>query len=231
MAVGLAPVLKQRYFDSNGDPLAGGKLYTYQTGTSTPQLTYTDATGLVPNSNPIILDADGEASVWLSHELSYKFVLHDANDVLQWTTDGVVGILQENSVPTDALQDGAVTAEKLADGAITGDKIASGGITRPKLAIGAVAKKNVISYTSNQTLSDDNDVILADPSGGTFTLTLPAATTLGKRVIWIKNISAGTNITVARTGTDTFDGDTSLIVAPKMCITLVSDGTSTYHLI
>jgi len=85
----LAPPLKHRFFDSNGDPLAGGKLYSYVGGTSTPQSTYTDQTGVTANANPIILDANGEANVWMATGVYYKFVLKDANDVTQWTQDNV----------------------------------------------------------------------------------------------------------------------------------------------
>jgi hypothetical protein len=49
-----APVLKQRFFDSNGDPLVGGKLYSYIAGTATPAATYIDSSGSTPNTNPII---------------------------------------------------------------------------------------------------------------------------------------------------------------------------------
>jgi hypothetical protein len=41
----LSPLLRQRFFDSNGNPLAGGKLYSYAAGTTTPQSTYTDQSG------------------------------------------------------------------------------------------------------------------------------------------------------------------------------------------
>lgn len=82
----LLPPLRQRFFDSNGDPLAGGKLYSYEAGTTTPKATYTTAAASVANSNPIILDANGECSVYIPAEI-YKFVLKDANDVTQWTVD------------------------------------------------------------------------------------------------------------------------------------------------
>ena len=60
----LMPRGKQAYFDNAGDPLAGGRLYTYAAGTSTPLATYSDQAGAVPNTNPVVLDARGEATVF-----------------------------------------------------------------------------------------------------------------------------------------------------------------------
>lgn len=78
---------KQQYFSNAGLPLVGGKLYTYIAGTTTPKLTYTDADGTNPNTNPIILDARGEATVFWSG--SYKVELRDALDNVIWTVDKV----------------------------------------------------------------------------------------------------------------------------------------------
>jgi hypothetical protein len=75
-----------QFFDINGEPLVGGKVYTYQAGTATPQATYTDNTGVSVNSNPVVLNARGEASIWLGAAI-YKFKLTDANDVEIWTVD------------------------------------------------------------------------------------------------------------------------------------------------
>lgn len=84
----LAPLAKQRFFDANGDPLAGGKLYTYEAGTSTPKVTYVDRAGVTTNANPIILDANGECDIWITSGF-YKFVLKDSDDVTQWTEDQI----------------------------------------------------------------------------------------------------------------------------------------------
>lgn len=84
----LLPVLRQRFFDSNGDPLSGGKLYSYLSGTVTPLSTFSDRDGLVPNTNPIVLDADGYCDVYIGGG-RYKFVLVDADDVVQWTVDDI----------------------------------------------------------------------------------------------------------------------------------------------
>jgi hypothetical protein len=78
---------KFRAFDANGDPLSGGKLYSYAAGTLTPLNTFTTFAGTIANTNPVILDANGEADVWTTPGLLYKFVLKDSADVIQWTVD------------------------------------------------------------------------------------------------------------------------------------------------
>jgi len=85
MAV-LTPSPKMQFESAAGVPLSGGKVYTYTAGTTTPLATYTDASGATPNSNPVILNSRGEASIWLG-AATYKFKLTDANDVEIWTVD------------------------------------------------------------------------------------------------------------------------------------------------
>ena len=87
----LVPFPKFRAFDSNGDPLAGGKLYTYEAGTATPLATYTDYGGATANTNPVVLNGDGEADVWLTAGVLYKFVLKTSADVTEWTVDDITG--------------------------------------------------------------------------------------------------------------------------------------------
>jgi hypothetical protein len=94
--VTLAPLVKQQ-FNQNGIPLAGGKLFVYNAGTTTKALTYTDATGDTPNTNPIILDANGQCGVWLLPSLAYKFILSPATDTDPptnpfWTVDNVTTV-------------------------------------------------------------------------------------------------------------------------------------------
>ncbi len=85
----LSPVFVQKFFDNNGNPLANGKVYTYQAGTSTPVATYTDSTGGTANTNPIILNARGECEIWLLPNVGYKFVLQDSLGNTILTTDQV----------------------------------------------------------------------------------------------------------------------------------------------
>jgi hypothetical protein len=97
MAVNLSPLggAGAQFFSNNGVPLAGGLLYTYLAGTSTPATAYTSSTGITALSNPITLDAAGRVptgEIWLSDGISYKFVLKDATDALIATWDNLSGI-------------------------------------------------------------------------------------------------------------------------------------------
>jgi hypothetical protein len=79
--VGLSPIFNGwQGFDTNGVPLNGGFIYSYQAGSSTPQPTYTTIAGSVTNSNPIQLGVDGRPpqEIWLDVTLSYKFLLTDS---------------------------------------------------------------------------------------------------------------------------------------------------------
>lgn len=74
-----------QFFDRNGKPLSGGKLYTYIAGSSTSVVTYKTISGGTEsanrNTNPIILDMAGMAELVISTDTAYKFILFDKNNV------------------------------------------------------------------------------------------------------------------------------------------------------
>ena len=97
MAVNLSPLggVGAQFFDSNGNPLSGGMIYTYAAGTNTPQATYTSSAGTIQHSNPIVLDAAGRVptgEIWLTDGVAYKFVIQTSAAVLVGTYDNIVGI-------------------------------------------------------------------------------------------------------------------------------------------
>lgn len=63
--------------DASGNPLAGGKVWTYAAGTLTPKATYTTQAGDIANANPVELDSTGRANIWLTSG-AYKFVVTDS---------------------------------------------------------------------------------------------------------------------------------------------------------
>lgn len=93
----LSPSPKLQFFGTDGLPLVGGKLYTYAAGTTTPIATYTDNTQVNLNTNPVILDSAGQASVWLTDTVTYKYTLTDADDVVLFTVDYVSVPVTTNS--------------------------------------------------------------------------------------------------------------------------------------
>jgi len=58
------PNAEQQFCDGNGIPLAGGFVYMYTVGTTTPVVTYSDYLLSVQNSNPIVLDGNGRCRIW-----------------------------------------------------------------------------------------------------------------------------------------------------------------------
>lgn len=114
MSVYLSPVggAGAQFFTQQGVVLTGGKLYTYEAGTTTPKVTYTTSAGNVAWTNPIVLDAAGRVSgsgeIWLSFA-PYKFVLTDANDVLIATYDNIRGQGASEAIPQNFTGNGTTT--------------------------------------------------------------------------------------------------------------------------
>ena len=101
MSVSLLAGIIPEFF-INGIPASGAQLFTYAAGTTTKLATYTDSTGGVPQTNPIILNARGEAEnsvgqsagLWLTDGSAYKFVLAPSTDTDPpqspiWTIDNI----------------------------------------------------------------------------------------------------------------------------------------------
>lgn len=81
MAATLFTSSKYSATDAAGLPLAGGLVYTYAAGSLTPQATYTSQSGASPNTNPVVLDASGRASIWLG-PYAYRFIVKSSTGAL-----------------------------------------------------------------------------------------------------------------------------------------------------
>lgn len=106
-----------QFFDGSGNPLTGGKIYSYQAGTTTPLATYTSSAGNVAHANPIILDSAGRVpggEIWNAYASLYKFVLADANDVVIATYDNVGGSFNASPIIANFTGTGLQTAFVLA---------------------------------------------------------------------------------------------------------------------
>jgi len=182
MSAYLSPVLKQRFFDSNGNPLSGGLLYTYSAGTTTPKVTYTTQAASAANTNPIVLDSEGECDIWLIPG-NYKFALHDSDDVAQWTVDNIEVLDNEVSNLT-SIND--VTYVDNTDSPITIDSGSSGFL----YSVDASAGNVVLNLPEISGLNLEN----------------------GYAVAVKKSDSSSNTVTINRASTDTIDGETSKVL-------------------
>jgi len=198
MTVFLSPLAGAgaQFFDGSGAPLAGGKIFTYTAGTTTPEATYTSISGSTPNTNPIILNAEGRTAnqIWLSDGVSYKFVLTTSANVQIGTYDDLSGIndltvagvawAEVTGTPTTLSGYGITDALASATAAATYAPIASPTFTGTAL-IPDNAPSNTNypvgyrdapqnSQTGNYTLiaSDASKTIVMN--GSSLTLTIPA---------------------------------------------------------
>lgn len=93
MTATILPNAKSQFIDSNGKPLAGGTVYFYIPNTSTPKATWQDPAQTILNTQPIVLDASGQALIWGSGV--YRQVVFDQFNNLIWdqiTEDANAGL-------------------------------------------------------------------------------------------------------------------------------------------
>ena len=108
MSASLIPNIRFRWFDANGNPLSGGLVYSYISGTSTPANTYSDEPGTIPNTNPVVLDSAGYAAIYLDDSISYRIVVKSSAGVTIQDVSNVTGT--SPTVSASTVVDETVTA-------------------------------------------------------------------------------------------------------------------------
>lgn len=158
----ILPWIPAQFFDANGDPLAGGLVYTYAAGTTDPEATYSesDLNAGSARTNPIVLGDDGRPEDGLAiyiQPIMYRFDVHNSDDVLLYTVDDVGDRGYINTVYAGAQQ-------------------TEGGDTERTGTYDMVATDRMIRF---------------DTSGGAGTLNLLAAAEYSQIVV-VKNMSTNT---------------------------------------
>jgi hypothetical protein len=107
-----------QFFDNNGVILTGGKIYTYQAGTTTPLASYTSSSGSTAHTNPIILNSAGRVpsggEIWIVATTLYKFVLETSTGVLIATYDNVGSSFNAIAIIANFTGNGSTVAFTLA---------------------------------------------------------------------------------------------------------------------
>ena len=209
MSVNLSPIGNGfQFFSNDGLPLAGGKLQTYQAGSTTPLATYTDNSGNIANTNPIILGTGGRppADIWLSDGFFYKFVLSDANDVVIQTYDNLYGISGVAPAPPTPLPSGSIILWSGSIGSIPAGYVLCNGSNgtpdlRDRFVVGAGTTYAVDAFggSANAAVVSHSHTI----TDGGHTHTLRAYTSANEDVGYGLNLSpAFTDRVIISTGVD-----------------------------
>jgi hypothetical protein len=172
MSVNLSPVGNAfQFFSNDGLPLAAGKLQTFQAGSTTPLATFTDASGLIANTNPIILGTSGRppSTIWLSDGFFYKFVLSDANDVVIQTYDNLYGIVDAQPPAATPIPTGGILLWSGSIGSIPAGYVLCNGNNgtpdlRDRFIVGAGS-----TYAVNATGGSADSVVVSHTHGATST--------------------------------------------------------------
>ena len=163
----ISPTPKLQFLDANGNPLVNGLLYTYASGTTTPLATYTTQAQTTANTNPIVLDSRGEASVFLLAGYSYRFVLQNSSGVTQYTTDpfnalGDMAFYNASAVNITGGTISGVTLSGPITGNVTGNLTGNvGGNVTGSISGGTISGS---SYNGGQLAGNRNVIVNGDMS-------------------------------------------------------------------
>ena len=162
----LTPTPKQQIYGSDGNPLVGGKIYTYAAGTTTPLATYTDAGAGTANTNPIILNSLGQANIWLATSSSYKFSVYTSADVLLYTVDNIATPIDYNSLTTALASPPPIGSTAPNTGAFTTLAATTGTITTVNSTTVNATTVNATTITATGTITAET---LTFEGGGSLT--------------------------------------------------------------
>lgn len=203
------PWVKTQFLDANGDPLAGGKVYTFEAGTSTPKVSYTDQTAGTPNANPVILDAAGRADIWLQGS-AYKIRVDDADDTTLYTVDNIPATSVFAGSPVSTRQTANATLACTDNASV----LTASSIVPANARLCNVYVHNVVAPGTSKSLSgyDVGSHGVQDRWGANVALTLDKKTTQGDHTLSEEPKSASAQDVSIYSRGGTFDGTGSIYV-------------------
>ena len=189
-----------QFFTDQGVVLAGGKIYTYTAGTTTPVATYTSSTLVTPNANPIILGSSGRlpASCWVGAGVYVKMVLQDSsgNVISGGTIDNLQGINDFSNL-SGANVGKALWAQTTAE---TAASITPSNYAYPP--------GNVLRYGADPTSSSDSSLAISNACLVNTSVYIPGGTYL-------------CNITVTKPVVISGDGSLISVLKPNSALTAI----------
>lgn len=150
----------QQFFDDNGDPLAGGTLTFYVTGTTTDKDTFSDSGLTTANTNPLTLDAAGRAGDVFMESGTYRVILKDSNGNTIWDMDPVDGAAGATGAVSSVTASTTLTVSDGSKLVLADTSAGDVTITLPSAATAG----NGFGVTIKKTTADDN-IVTIDGNG------------------------------------------------------------------
>lgn len=176
MAVSVNPVV--RVF-SAGVPVSNAKIYVYQTGTTTPVTTYSDGTLSTPNTNPVITDVNGEATIYVSASTNLRYYI---------TTSAAVLIKDIDPVYPSLILTGLTAS------------VSQLNLLDSSSSVAVYASSTNIVLKSSNGIKLNNDQPILDSSGNTYIAFSKTASAVNG--ITVTNAATLTAPLISATGTD-----------------------------
>lgn len=156
----ILPTARTVFLDTNSNPLSGGQVFFYvPPNTTTLKTTWQDATGTIPNDNPVILDGNGSALIYGTGQYLMEVWDSDNNLIYTGLTQDLYGLVVNSAniftgandftggsitVPTEPFGDDSTNA---ASTAFVQDAIA--GIASPTPIYGGAVIKGLVPSSIN----------------------------------------------------------------------------------
>lgn len=150
-------------YDTNGEMLSGGLVYTYVGGSaSTAKTTWQDSAKTTPHANPIVLDAYGRATVYADG--NYKLVIKTAAGVTLQTLDNLeyVSAVSPTSLSVTNL---TVASSTISNLITTQSTISNSTIASAVISLSTFVAPVISSFTVQFAASSTIDAIVSPASG------------------------------------------------------------------
>ena len=116
----------------------------------------------------------------------------------------------------------------------SGATATSGGLTATNasgnaLTVSGGLVNGTASISSATTLTATSNIVFADATSAAVTVTLPTTPTTGREIKVIRTNTNANNVTITRGGTDTIQGNNSIVVVSPTTVTLRFSGSIWYY--
>ncbi|WP_186259166.1 hypothetical protein [Burkholderia gladioli] len=153
----ILPNGRVQFIDQNGKPLVAGSVTFYEPGTTTKKDTFQDSAMTEPNTNPVVLDSRGQATIWGSG--TYRQIVQDVFGVTIWDQ-----VVSSAVTSVDLAGSGGAAMIGLPDGS----NLASAFELSINRTVDSIAALRALNHTFYQRAFVTGDAEPTDGGGGAY---------------------------------------------------------------